>query len=317
MGVKTLTLEQCKEYLRNIKDLEISCYQQERLIQKLKQQPIATKRAITVLEQHLQQDKAPEKPKNQTSMIIDTIIGIPLGALIGALFGLILAIILRILLAIFTSMTLVGSPWKPYLFWGAIVGAIFLVIICIIDTNKEEEKKKKNYPEELEKYQTRQQRDKDLISLKTRQLEIILPREIEKSEQTYKVTKDLLKKYYNLGFLYPKYHGIVPVCTIYEYLESGRCFSLLGHEGAYNLYESELRMNMVIGKLDDIITRLDDISANQQLLVQEIRKSNSRIENISRSLNNIENSTALTAYYSAITASNTSYLSWLETWVRI
>lgn len=290
MSVKTLTLAQCKEYLRNIKDLEIACYQQERLMQELKQQPVATKRTIAALEKHLKQDKAPEKPASQISMVIVTIIiiGIPLFALIGALLGFILAIILRILLAVFTSMTLFESPWKPYLFWGAIVGAIAVVIIGAIDMNKDEEKKRKNYPEEYEKYQTRQQRDKDLILLKTRQLETILPREIEKSEQAYKATKDLLKKYYNLGFLYPKYHGMVPVCTIYEYLESGRCFSLVGHEGAYNLYESELRMNTIIGKLDDIIIRLDDISDNQQLLVQEIRKSNSRIDNICQSLENIE-----------------------------
>ena len=32
MGEKTLSLPQCKEYVRNIRDLELSCYQQSKLI---------------------------------------------------------------------------------------------------------------------------------------------------------------------------------------------------------------------------------------------------------------------------------------------
>lgn len=135
--------------------------------------------------------------------------------------------------------------------------------------------------------------------------------EIEMCEKKYAETKQALDKYYSLGFLYPKYRGLIPVSTIYEYLESGRCFSLVGHEGAYNLYESELRMNAIIGKLDDIIDRLDDISSSQRLLAQEIRKSNSQLSRISGTLDNIENNTALTQYYSSVTASNTTFISWL------
>lgn len=42
-----------------------------------------------------------------------------------------------------------------------------------------------------------------------------------------------------MGVIYPKYLTLPAVTTIYEYLESGRCDSLAGANGSYNLYESE------------------------------------------------------------------------------
>ena len=106
---------------------------------------------------------------------------------------------------------------------------------------------------------------------------------------------------------------MVPICQIYEYLESGRCFSLIGPSGAYNLYESELRQNIIIGKLDDVLDRLDRLSDGQQMLAAAIRQSNAKIDQLSSSLERIENDTALSAYYSGITAANTDYLAWLAT----
>jgi hypothetical protein len=51
-----------------------------------------------------------------------------------------------------------------------------------------------------------------------------------------------------------------------EYLDSGRCSALEGPDGAYNLYESELRQNYIISKLDTIINQLDMIRENQYYL---------------------------------------------------
>ena len=36
-----------------------------------------------------------------------------------------------------------------------------------------------------------------------------------------------------------------------EYLQSGRCYTLEGHEGAYNLYEEEKFKEIILTKLDD------------------------------------------------------------------
>lgn len=125
-------------------------------------------------------------------------------------------------------------------------------------------------------------------------------------------TNNVLKQYYDLGYIYPKYRGLIPVCTIYEYLDSGRCFRLEGHEGAYNLYENELRMNIILNKLNEIIYRLDDISSSQHLLANEIKSSNIQINNLCNSLENIESNAELTQYYSKLSAANTAYLKWIN-----
>ncbi|MBR6096095.1 MAG: hypothetical protein IKP82_03985 [Oscillospiraceae bacterium] len=64
---------------------------------------------------------------------------------------------------------------------------------------------------------------------------------------------ETLNKYYNTGVIYPKYYGLVPITMFCEYIESGRCSSLTGYNGAYNTYENENRLNIIITKLDIII----------------------------------------------------------------
>lgn len=67
----------------------------------------------------------------------------------------------------------------------------------------------------------------------------------------YIYSKEILDKLYELKIngefiLYPKYRNIVPVSMFIDYLASHRCEKLEGHEGAYNLYENELRLNSII-----------------------------------------------------------------------
>ncbi len=305
--MQTLTLSQCKDYVRNIKDLELSCYQQEQLIKELKWQlPNATQKRISELEHQLHAEREPAKPP---SLLFDCIFG----AFMGAIIGIVIAFIVRVFLGIFSSqISLFSSPWRPYFFWGAVIGCAVLFICSFFGhVGKEGRQARERYPQELEAYRQKQQELKNLLEQAKESLKTAVPHKIQESEKTYQQTKKLLQEYYDMGFIYPKYRGLVPICTIYEYLESGRCFSLLGHEGAYNLYESELRMNTIIGKLDDVIDRLDNISASQQLLAQEIRQSNAQLSRISSTLDNIENNTALAEYYSRVTASNTSFMSWI------
>ena len=140
----------------------------------------------------------------------------------------------------------------------------------------------------------------------------------------------LLKKFYqakkqllSLNVVFPKYANIVALSVIYEYLLVGRCTSLAGADGAYNLYESELRQNIIISKLDKIIDELEQIKENQFTTYQvlsEINDSvtglNDKFGDVITSLNKIEANTqdikelseyvayntAKTAYYSKANA---------------
>lgn len=309
MGEKTLSLSQCKEYVRNIRDLEVSCYQQEMLLRKLKNKPANINREIVALERTT--DEIPTKPLSAVSSVIIMVIMDLFFALVGAVIGFVGGFIVRVIAGIFAD----PSNWITFLIGGAIIGYI-IALICLFywhrDTVKDAHDEKKAYPEKLKEVERKKQNRKQEIEYKKKQL-TMLPSVVSKSEQELQQTRDLLKKYYDLGFIYPKYRGMVPVCQIYEYLESGRCFSLLGPGGAYNLYESEVRSNLIISKLDDVISRLDDLSAGQQMLANVIRESNRKIDRLSQSFDRIEENTAMSAYYSGITAANTDYLAWLAT----
>lgn len=91
---------------------------------------------------------------------------------------------------------------------------------------------------------------------------------------------------YNRNLVYGKYRNYVALTALYEYLDSARCDSLEGTNGAYNLYESELRSNEIINQLSKIVTSLDSIKANQFMLYQELRKTNDILSNLSNSIDN-------------------------------
>lgn len=311
MEQRTLTLSQCKEYVRNIKDLELACYQLDRLhhglTQRLRQAEKSCQRALAV-----KPESRPEK-----SGVAGNFFGSLIWAVFGAIIGAIAGVVIGFIRWLFSGEGFfhnfengMDEPLKPYLIntsltLGIIIAGIVFVFFFIVTLLGD-----KNLSNAVAAYEDKERKRLADIE-RSKQLLDQIGSDINSCEEKQEQTKTLLSRYYNMNYIYPKYRGIVPICTIYEYLESGRCFSLLGHEGAYNLYENELRMNMIIGKLDDIINRLDDISSTQRLLAQEIKRSNSVIDGICRSLDNIEKNTALTQYYSNITATNTSYLAWL------
>ena len=138
-------------------------------------------------------------------------------------------------------------------------------------------------------------------------------------------TKQLLEKLYAADVIFPKYRNMVAICTIYEYFVSGRCATLVGVDGAYNLYESELRQNLIISKLDKIIDQLEEIKKNQYTLYTELKKTNSIISSIHQDVENIMNSVEqigdtvqniahssyITSYCTQVTAQNTEALKYI------
>ncbi len=110
----------------------------------------------------------------------------------------------------------------------------------------------------------------------------------------YDQAVDLLKKtleakivYEKSEVIFPKYHDLVAYSQFYEYFQSGRCTSLTGPDGAYNLYENELRQNIIIGKLDDISNSLEEIKQNQYMIYSELKSINSNISKLDDSMNKI------------------------------
>ena len=119
-----------------------------------------------------------------------------------------------------------------------------------------------------------------------------------------------LGKLYAENIIYPKYRNMVAVTMIYEYLESGRCSQLEGPDGAYNLYEMELRQNIIIGQLSSIMDNLERIKENQFTLYNEIVEANG---NTSSLLSDIGDDIAFSAYQNKAMKDSLETMKYLET----
>lgn len=93
-----------------------------------------------------------------------------------------------------------------------------------------------------------------------------------------------LKKAYSYDVIYPTYRNLIAISSFYDYLYSGRCDTLEGHEGAYNIYGNESRLDKIITRLDDIKYKLDSIRYNQHSLYRAMEGTKSLIGNLESSL---------------------------------
>lgn len=121
--------------------------------------------------------------------------------------------------------------------------------------------------------------------------------------------EEALISLYEEGIIYSKYRNLVAVSTIYEYLASGRCDQLEGPNGAYNLYEMELRENIVIGQLSTITEHLEQIKENQYTLYYEIQNANRNSESM---LSSIGDDVKFSAYQNAATAKNVETMRYIS-----
>lgn len=139
-------------------------------------------------------------------------------------------------------------------------------------------------------------------------------------EKPLKETQAVLDKLYSVNVIYPKYRNLPALTCIYEYLVTGRCDELAGPHGAYNLYEDEVRQNMVISQLNAIMENLEQIKGNQYLLYEQLTKIRRENEEITHELRMIHGyAAALTeislfnTYYAGISAANSAALAYYRT----
>ena len=163
--------------------------------------------------------------------------------------------------------------------------------------DRENEQSKQNYERQLTEYQTKlQEYDKaiHLFNIETEE-KIKAAREeavkkldeatvqLEKAGSTsvgnnerkllaeeIKEANDIIRRLikgknslYSLDIVFGKYRNLVALSSFYEYLLSGRCELLEGPNGAYNIYEAEIRANQIISQLSEVLASLEQIKNNQ------------------------------------------------------
>lgn len=89
-----------------------------------------------------------------------------------------------------------------------------------------------------------------------------------------------LGKLYDMDVVYPKYRNLSMISSLYEYFASGRCSTLEGHEGAYNILEQEIRLDHIVLRLDQVIVNLEKIRQNQYMLYEVMQSVNANVSRL-------------------------------------
>ena len=209
---------------------------------------------------------------------------------------------------------------KGYIPLLIIVGLDVFVylLISISDVSNTNQKLTEEYRKELARYPELVQNKEASYQRALRYAEY-LDQLNAQQEKKLTDTRQLLQKAYDKGLLYGKYRNFVAVCSICEYLESGRCSELSGPDGAYNLFEMEIRMNLVITQLNSVISKLDQIQANQVMLYDAISAGNQLTSQLIGQTNECirlgqynAQQNAITAYNTQQTAREVSFSNWLQ-----
>lgn len=195
---------------------------------------------------------------------------------------------------------------------------LWLIVVSFDEGIKKSDAKKytkENIQKAEEKNKIIRQYNKNVLFQRKNNLPVYQQEYAVLLELYSKIIKEL-KEIYSYDVIFPKYRNLISVCSFFEYICSGRCDSLEGYQGAYNIFEMELRQNVIIGKLDQISENLETVAQNQYVLYTKISESNQAISSIKHEmayqLEKIENNSCIMAYNTKIIARNAEFMKWFN-----
>ena len=156
----------------------------------------------------------------------------------------------------------------------------------------EKKDKDNQYKHDMKQYKQNIANDKLRVERELKQKRYIQA-QCDTLAQMYQKSRNALDTIYSYDILASKYRNIVAVSSIYEYLKYDRTRSLqrLGcDDGAYNMFETEMRLNKIITNTDVIIKKLDEIIENQRELAYTMRNAQNSINRLINSANQIQGS---------------------------
>ena len=313
-----MTSAQLTEYLKQVSSLETSVYKQTEI----------QKQAMNDLSMPIVYKKQIEKPPRQhiTAPTAPTFAFSDVGnypiangiALLALLSGFVCGILFE------------GEGFIAYLICLAVAVATMLVSLFralleyrknvreypakLVKYNQACEKNAREYEEALLEYKYQSMIAEKQFAAETSAAHYVYQLasdEVAKLDGPLQETKTLLEQIYSADIIFQKYRNMVAMCTMYEYFASGRCTELVGPTGAYNLYEAELRQNLIINQLELVNENIEQVKQNQFVLYQSISETNQLLSGVSADIKGILSMSAdiaassrITAFCSQVTAAN-------------
>lgn len=213
------------------------------------------------------------------------------GSILEILGGLLFGVPLSFFWPVFGPLTL-GKSWfsssnLKFAIYGFLIGILLGILIGVIvyvgHTLNNNEKNKliaeKNKQILLRNKSLKEKNEAEICRLESWLTQDLYP-EKKKLSNLLKQTEKLRQINYSKNIIGEKYRDLIPVSFFYEYLYYGRCETLTGHEGAYNIFENFVLLNNIKLGIDTIIQQLEEIKCKQEMLfsaIQENEKQNTAL----------------------------------------
>lgn len=215
-----------------------------------------------------------------------------------------------------------------------VIAGFYLLLAAMgyINGSAENDRREQRYREEYQEYKNAVLQDSVRVENELKR-KVLLEAQLKKLKNMNAKTKMTLQKLYNRNIIHPKYRGLIPVCSLYGYFDTGVCTQLEGHEGAYNKYDTESRLDYIICKMDEVLKHLEEIKSNQYQLYSAIQESNAQFDKLISNTNymmgqldgiqaqgaqldarvaSLQMTSALTLYETACNRQETAYLRRIE-----
>lgn len=307
-----LTKENLVKYIECVKKLETSLYSQKRALKKMTDEAAKCKRDSVQKQISYECERWVGTDKSTAEIVWGRILS---GAGIGLLCGFFFA--------------LLGADMGGSAILGIIIGGMIGIgwgVTTVKETHENDLMEKTMEANRVKRANERidaQNEENKKFAIAAEHRKNIVDAEIEFLKNNIEAMTEQLNGYYNLDVVYPKYRGMVYVCSIYEYLASGRCETLTGPYGAYNMLENDIKYARVLEKMENIVSNLEQIKENQMEIYYAIRETNNQlaeldasikgvaakietgnqnVEDLKESLNNIEYNSKISAESEQFTA---------------
>lgn len=205
----------------------------------------------------------------------------------------------------------------PSMMLGAFISVGVVIVFNLLECNSINKRRDEQYENELAYYNAVVKEDEARVEAELSEKSSLIS-VVNEMQDRLDETVQILYQYYSKDIIFPKYRNLIAICSFYEYFMSGRCNTLTGHEGAYNIFENEVRLERICTKLDEVVQRLEDIKANQYVLYDAIQEGNRITEQLveesvrqSRIAECTAENTALAAHYAEIAANNAEACAWI------
>lgn len=205
----------------------------------------------------------------------------------------------------------------PSMLLGAFISVGIVIAFNLWECSSVNKQRDERYENELAYYTAAVKEDEMRVEAELTEKSSLIPI-VNEMQDRLDETVQVLNQYYSKDIIFPKYRNLIAICSFYEYFMSGRCNTLTGHEGAYNIFENEVRLERICTKLDEVVERLEDIKSNQYVLYDAIQEGNRITERLveesvrqSRIAERTAENTALAAHYAEIAANNAEACAWI------